>query len=79
LRGLGFELIPVAAADAFTLGANAMSLGNGRVLSSAGASPLNDAMRAHGLEVLDPELEMFTLGGGGAHCLAQALRRERVG
>jgi arginine deiminase len=79
LRGLGFELIPVAAADAFTLGANAMALGEGRVLSSAGAKPLNDAMRAHGLEVLDPELEMFTLGGGGAHCLGQALRREPVG
>jgi N-dimethylarginine dimethylaminohydrolase len=56
-----------------------MSLGDGRVLSSAGASSLNDAMRAHGLEVLEPELDMFTLGGGGAHCLAQALRRERVG
>jgi hypothetical protein len=29
--------------------------------------------------VLAPELDMFTLGGGGAHCLAQALRRERAG
>ena len=28
--------------------------------------------------VYDPDLEMFTLGGGGAHCLAQPLRRERV-
>ncbi len=79
LRGLGFELIEVAAADAFTLGANAISLGDGRVLSSAGATSLNEAMRAHGLEVLEPQLDMFTLGGGGAHCLAQALRRERVG
>ena len=34
-------------------------------------------MRAHGLELLDPDLEMFTLGGGGAHCLGQAVRRER--
>ncbi len=25
---------------------------------------------------LDPDLSMFTAGGGGAHCLAQALRRE---
>jgi arginine deiminase len=79
LRSLGFELIEVSAADAFALGANAMSLGGGWVLSSAGASALNDAMRAHGLEVLAPELDSFTLGGGGAHCLGQALRRERVG
>jgi arginine deiminase len=33
-------------------------------------------MAARGLEVLTPELDMFTLGGGGAHCLGQALRRE---
>jgi N-dimethylarginine dimethylaminohydrolase len=79
LRGLGFELIDVAAADAFHLGANAISLGEGRALSAAGAKRLNEAMRAHGIEVLDPELDMFTLGGGGAHCLAQALCRERVG
>jgi arginine deiminase len=79
LRGLGFELIEVSAADAFALGANAMSLGGGRVLSSAGAGALNDAMRAHGLQVLEPELDTFTLGGGGAHCLGQALCRERVG
>jgi arginine deiminase len=78
LGGLGFELIAVSAADAFALGANAMSLGDGRMLSGAGAKPLNEAMRAHGLEVLEPELDMFTLGGGGAHCLGQALRREGV-
>ena len=79
LQGIGFELIEVSAQDAFTLGANAISLGGGRVISPAGAAPLNEAMHAHGLEVLELELDSFTLGGGGAHCLAQALRRERVG
>jgi len=79
LRGRGFELIEVAAEDAFTLGANAISLGGDRVLSAAGAPGLNDALSARGLEVLAPDLEMFTLGGGGAHCLGQALRRERLG
>jgi N-dimethylarginine dimethylaminohydrolase len=79
LCGHGFELIEVAAEDAFTLGANAISLGADRVLSAAGAAGLNDALNARGLEVLAPDLEMFTLGGGGAHCLGQALRRERLG
>jgi N-dimethylarginine dimethylaminohydrolase len=79
LRGKGFELIEVATEDAFTLGANAISLGDGRVISGAGADRLNDALRAAGLEVLDPDLEMFTRGGGGAHCLGQALRREQLG
>jgi N-dimethylarginine dimethylaminohydrolase len=79
LRDKGFELLEVPADHAFTLGANAISLGDDRVLSAAKATSLNDALRARGLEVLDPDLEMFTLGGGGAHCLGQALRRERVG
>lgn len=78
LRDRGFELIEVSASDAFELGANAVSLGNGRVLSAAGASALNAAMRAQGLIVHELDLSMFTLGGGGAHCLAQALRRERL-
>ncbi len=78
LEGMGFDLIAVPADDAFTLGVNAMSLGGERVLSAAGAGSLNEAIRARGLELLDPELDAFTLGGGGAHCLAQALRRERV-
>jgi N-dimethylarginine dimethylaminohydrolase len=79
LREKRFELIEVPADDAFLLGVNAVSLGGERVLSSAGASTLNRALRASGLEVLEPELETFTLGGGGAHCLGQALRRERAG
>jgi N-dimethylarginine dimethylaminohydrolase len=78
LRDRGFELIEVPAADAFELGANAMSLGDERVLSVAGADALNAAMRARGLTVRELDLSMFTLGGGGAHCLAQALRRERL-
>jgi N-dimethylarginine dimethylaminohydrolase len=78
LRGRGFELIEVSAADAFGLGANVMSLGDERVLSAIGAGALNAAMRAHGLTVHELDLSMFTLGGGGAHCLAQALRRERL-
>jgi N-dimethylarginine dimethylaminohydrolase len=78
LRAKGFELIEVSADDAFRLGVNAVSLGAGRVLSGAGATALNDAIRAHGLEVFAPDLEAFTLGGGGAHCLGQALRRERI-
>ena len=78
LRGRGFELIEVSAEDAFQLGANAISLGDERVLSVASAASLNAAMRARGLTVHELDLSMFTLGGGGAHCLAQALRRERL-
>jgi N-dimethylarginine dimethylaminohydrolase len=79
LRGKGFELIEFSAEDAFRLGGNAVSLGDERILSSSGGAELNAALKARGLTVYDPDLSMFTLGGGGAHCLGQALRRERVG
>ena len=79
LRAQGFELLEVPVEDAWTLGVNAISLGNDRVLTGAGATALNEQMAARGLELLAPDLEMFTLGGGGAHCLGQALRRDRVG
>jgi N-dimethylarginine dimethylaminohydrolase len=79
LRGKGFEILEVSTEDAFKLGVNAISLGEERVISTAASAKLNEQMRSLGLEVLDPDLSMFTAGGGGAHCLAQALRRDRIG
>jgi arginine deiminase len=79
LRGKGFDLIDVSAEQAFSLGVNAISLGEERILSAAGAVELNAQLRARGLAVIELDLSMFTLGGGGPHCLSQALRRERVG
>jgi N-dimethylarginine dimethylaminohydrolase len=78
LRELGFELLGVPVEDAFTLGVNVISLGDDRVISARHSEELNARMRSRGLQVEEAELEMFTLGGGGAHCLAQALRRDRV-
>ena len=75
LRDKRFEILEVSTSDAFELGVNAISLGDERVISAAGSTELNQQMRSLGLEVLDPDLSMFTRGGGGAHCLAQALRR----
>jgi N-dimethylarginine dimethylaminohydrolase len=78
LRAKGFELIEFSAEDAFRVGGNAISLGGETILSSAAGASLNEALRARGLTVHDPDLSMFTLGGGGPHCLGQALRRERL-
>jgi N-dimethylarginine dimethylaminohydrolase len=79
LEERGFDLLEVPAEDAWTLGVNAISLGGDRVLTGARARSLNEQMAARGLELMAPELEMFTLGGGSAHCLGQALRRDLVG
>jgi N-dimethylarginine dimethylaminohydrolase len=79
LRAKRFEILEVPPEDAFHLGVNAISLGDDRVLTGSGARSLNEQLRARGLELFAPNLEMYTLGGGGAHCLGQAIRRERAG
>ncbi len=76
LRDWGFDFVDVSYREARNLGVNLVALGNDKVLSMQGASDLNAKMRALGFEVFDPNMDMFTLGGGGVHCLAQALRRD---
>ncbi|MDE0096437.1 MAG: arginine deiminase family protein [Gammaproteobacteria bacterium] len=79
LRDRGFGLVEVEYAEAKNLGVNLVSLGNDRVLSMESSKGLNSKLRALGLEVFDPDMSMFTLGGGGVHCLCQALRRDPAG
>lgn len=76
LRQHGIRCLPVSYRDVMNLGCNILALGEGRVVSARGSTALNAALRAEGLEVLDPELSLFTLGGGGPHCLTCPLSRE---
>ena len=78
LRDRGFDFVEVGYAEAKNLGANLVALGNDKVLSMQGSRQLNEKMRALGFEVFDPDMSMFTLGGGGVHCLSQALSRDWV-
>jgi len=76
LRDWGFDFVDVPYREAKNLGVNLVALGDGKVLSMSGATELNDKMRSLGYQVYDPDMSMFTLGGGGVHCLCQALSRE---
>jgi N-dimethylarginine dimethylaminohydrolase len=76
LRSKKIELIPVSFQDTMTLGCNVVALGNDRILSTAKSVDLNQKLRARGFEVYDPDVTMFTLGGGGVHCMCQPLWRE---
>lgn len=78
LKDWGFSFVDVPYIEAKNLGVNLVALGNAKVLSMKGAVKLNEKMRALGYEVYDPDMSMFTLGGGGVHCLCQALHREDV-
>ncbi len=79
LRAKGFEFVDVGYREARNLGVNLVALGNDKVLSMQGSAELNGRLRAMGFEVFDPDMSMFTLGGGGVHCLCQALRRDPAG
>jgi len=76
VKGWGIKIVDVSYREAKNLGVNLVALGEGKVLSMAGATDLNAKMRSLGFEVYDPDMSMFTLGGGGVHCLSQALCRE---
>ena len=76
LKSKKIEIIPVSFKETMTLGCNVVALGSDRVLSTLAAKDLNSRLRAAGFEVYDPDLTMFTLAGGGVHCMCQPLRRE---
>jgi N-dimethylarginine dimethylaminohydrolase len=78
LRGKGIELVPVSYRDTMKLGCNVVALGDDRILSTAESTDLNARLRALGFTVFDPDVTMFTLGGGGVHCMCQSLRRDPV-
>lgn len=76
LRGKGIEILPVPFKETMALGCNVVALGEDRVLLPAGSHTLKEKLRALGFTVYDPELSMITQGGGGVHCMCQALRRD---
>ncbi len=78
LEGKGIEIVPVSYRDTMALGCNVVALGNDKVLSTAQSKDLNARLRAHGFTVYDPDVTMFTMGGGGVHCMCQPLRRDAV-
>ncbi len=77
MKSLGFKFIDVGYKECTSaLGCNLVSLGNERVLSMASSTSLNARLEAMGFKVYSPDMSMFTLGGGGVHCLSQSLYRE---
>jgi N-dimethylarginine dimethylaminohydrolase len=78
LKAKKIEMIPVNYRDTMGLGCNVMSLGDNKIISTLQSKDLNKTLRAAGFTVYDPDMTMFTMGGGGVHCMAQALRRDPV-
>lgn len=76
LRKRRYELIEVPSAGVFLHHCNIQCLGEGRVLTFAGNSGVNQKLEALGLEVITPELTQILKGGGGPHCMTFPLLRE---
>ena len=75
LDALGWELIRLPAEYAVRTEINMLALGDDRVLSFRG-NRVNEILKAHGLEVYDPEFSFFTAFGSGPHCDSHELERE---
>jgi N-dimethylarginine dimethylaminohydrolase len=78
LRDHQIRTIDVSYKDTMKLGCNLVSCGGGKVISQADNQNVNAALRAEGLTVLDPHLDLIYSGGGSVHCITMALNREGV-
>jgi N-dimethylarginine dimethylaminohydrolase len=77
LRDNRIRVLPVTYKEAMGMMAcNVLALGAGRVISPRHSVRVNEMLRAEGLTVLDPELDLFARGGGSVHCLTMPLRRD---
>jgi N-dimethylarginine dimethylaminohydrolase len=79
LHGHGIRTLTVTYAEAMRdMACNVLALGKGRVISPRHSVRVNDMLRAEGLEIITPALDVFSAGGGSVHCMTMPLRREGV-
>jgi len=72
------EIVVVPEKDLLELKCNVLSIDDETVLSFKANTEVNKKLRALGLKVSDPDLSMFTMGGGGPRCLTYPLERDGV-
>lgn len=76
LRQERYEIITIPGNAVFAGTINLLALGDEKVLSFKENRIGNEKLRAWGLEVFDPPLSQFLMGGSGPHCLSFELIRE---
>jgi len=76
LRQEKYEIITIPGDAVFAGTINLLALGDEKVLSFKENKIGNEKLRALGLEVFDPHLSQFLMGGSGPHCLSFELIRE---
>jgi len=76
LKGKKFTILEVSKEEAMELKSNVLSLDEKTVLSFKENRRVNEKLEALGFEVLKPEINIFTRGGGGPRCLTFPLERD---
>jgi len=72
----GIRVVPVSLDETDRLACNCLSLGDQRVVLAGQGLEVGNRLEEEGLQVIALDLDMFTLAGGGVHCLTQPLRRD---
>ncbi|WP_181704686.1 dimethylarginine dimethylaminohydrolase family protein [Chthonobacter rhizosphaerae] len=76
-RAHGIRLLPVTYKEAMgQMGCNVLALGGDRVVSPRHSRRINDMLKADGIAVYEPDLNLFSAGGGSVHCMTMPLRRD---
>lgn len=76
LKAHGIRVVEATYREVMAMSCNLLSLGGDRVISPRHSGRINAALRAEGLKVCDPELDLFAAGGGSVHCMTMPLRRD---
>lgn len=78
LKAKGHEIIDVPFRQTMELGCNLMSLGKDRVIVPTASTTLRENLEARGFDVTCVDTAEISKTGGGIHCMAQALRRDKA-
>lgn len=78
LKARGIRVIAATYREVMAMSCNLLALGADRVISPRHSDRINQALRAEGVAVFDPELDLFAAGGGSVHCMTMPLARRAI-
>jgi arginine deiminase len=78
LKAHGIRVVEATYREVMAMSCNLLALGGDRVISPRHSSRINAALRAEGIIVYDPELDLFAAGGGSVHCMTMPLKRALI-
>jgi arginine deiminase len=72
LKARSIRVIEASYREVMAMSCDLLALGGDRAISPR----MNDALRAEGVRIYDPELDVFAAGGGSVHGMTMPLARQ---